>query len=75
MRFRKNRAPFTRELLGRRLLPERPTLFLADRGRHGSRPAAALAGPLWEKRKKPKRPREEVAVALRPTLTETELFG
>lgn len=35
--------------------------------------AAAMTGPLWENRKKPKRRREEVAVALRPAVLETEL--
>lgn len=48
----------------------------AGRGRHRTRTAAAMTGPLWENRKKPKRRREEVAVALRLAVFETELvFG
>lgn len=48
-------------------------LASAGRGRHRIWTAAAMTGPLWENRKKPKRRREEVAVALRPAVLETEL--
>lgn len=57
-----------------------PTSWAADsapagRRSHRARPAAALTGPLWEKRKKPKRRREEVGVALRPIVFETVLVS